>query len=162
MRAAIEHFHNALSPALTPSSPLSISVFSAAFGGFGLVWTKVFGTLNVAAGAGASLLVAAGMAAGTLAVFNRVSPRSSPTPPCASGRSQARRRRDPRHPARRPGTVSYEAAGRRHSAGARAIAGRSFRRGARVSIVRVDQGVVHVDHPLDRPLELPDHTRDEN
>jgi len=157
MRAAMEHLHNALSPALTATSPLCLSVFCAAFGGFGLIWTKMFGALNVALGAGASLAVAVGLAWGTLTLFNRV---------FASVQSDSTVRIDSLPgldavvtldiPPGGVGTVTYEASGRRHSVGARAIAGRSFRRGERVSIVRADQGIVHVDHPLDRPHPLPE------
>lgn len=155
LRAAVEHVHNALGPALTASSPLSISVFCAAFGGFGLVWTKFFGALFVAAGAVSALLAAMGTAAAALAFFNRL---------FASVQSDSTVQLD--HlagvdavvvldvPENGVGTVSFEAGGRRHTSPARSLSGRVFPLGARVSILRADQGLVYIDHPLDRRQEL--------
>lgn len=159
LRAAVEHVHNALGPALTASSPLSISVFCAAFGGFGLIWTKTFGALFVAAGALASLALAVGTAAAALAFFNRVFASVQSDSTVLLGHLagvDATVTLDV--PENGLGTVSYEAGGRRHSSPARALSGRAFRKGSQVSIMRADQGVLFVDLPLDprRALDPPE------
>ncbi len=125
-------------PGVSPFSPTTIASFITAFGGFGLIFTKIEATRNPLISAPLSVLAGVVVAGGVFLVFNRIfsKTQSSSESRVATLVGMQATVITP-IPQQGVGEIAYVQAGSRYTAPARTESGAAVTGGATVKIIRV-------------------------